>query len=1094
MMEQYKLSDFIYSDENIFLAIYSVRTYVFDPQLLSSEDRRLLEELKDIFDEEKIASLIVKVRTLMHKVLDGDENFKIQVYFKPKKINDGELEFRPIHTADLVTLIAMVAMLHVLIYELPNKKTGKFVLSNYSKLMPDNFYGNRVSKKPEELFYRWNEQYKKYTQKANEYFNTFHKTGEYLYEVKLDIKKFFPSVNPVILFQYLIDRKPVTLKDEEKHLFEKIIEKLLINEITNLDTIAAINMYYDQKIDKTDRIVYTRGIAQGLPQSYFFGNIYMIEISKIYEEEFKGKGVFYVDDSYLYTNEIIGEKKEFQKKIECVNSKIKETYDGYLEKIDKNQFSSNMRDYDMFCSSMKEKLYELQVYEEGKSSCSDMKTAKESEIYLKALSREASVVGADMFATYSDEEDATLLNRTRAIYQAIEKELEKEEKEEVNRNDNYIEKLHRYYKFFKYRTQRLELKEKPESKLEQLKVLTGNEKITTIEEGYNELKQGLMMEEFIPLYKDDIWTIAVTMLIENETCEKKMEEIRDYIKRIIEKLYGSDLCNCAYLKQYYDSFLKNEKEMKRTDAYTSLTYITRRKLRKYSGMYQDILCEELETWYEKMNNTDTLLNVLDLCSEDYCKWTRLVTANSTELQRKLLNAMYSYVFRIQLSDDMFLNSYDRKSIDYGTLRTLVYLRNKSCNLNKFFQKKIQFSDRDNKRTIDYSIFEVLEIFENYVLDPEKIDELILVHQYTCDVWKNGSKHLYFYTMHNQEHAVTLIKNIVKILKVLSYIRISRYDYYLLFCACYLHDISMVRIPDKQTFLLEEDKSKEVVADIEEKWDLANDLNTKKQVILNAYEKIDAFWENAVRNNHGADSAREIRKQENLKFLSPAVREMIATISEAHASDIRDIYHSKGDAKEKMVSYKFDKILIRLADLLDMSAYRVSKPILNHNIENMPKVSAFHWISHLLTEGYTLIAEYLQEGDKGEFENIEGYLNPGSMTEEIQLTVHVGMSQMSEFNGKKPCKYAKLCSETLSPNGFQLIFDDACDGSNCNFLCRWFSKKNDYLTQEMYALEKYLNRIPQEERFYNSRIVINVQVTESTNLDDIQFEVIKKQLD
>ena len=184
-------------------------------------------------------------------------------------------------------------------------------------------------------------------------------------------------------------------------------------------------MYYDQKIDKTDRIVYTRGIAQGLPQSYFFGNIYMIEISKIYEEEFKGKGVFYVDDSYLYTNEIIGEKKEFQKKIECVNSKIKETYDGYLEKIDKNQFSSNMRDYDMFCSSMKEKLYELQVYEEGKSSCSDMKTAKESEIYLKALSREASVVGADMFATYSDEEDATLLNRTRDIYQAIEKELEK---------------------------------------------------------------------------------------------------------------------------------------------------------------------------------------------------------------------------------------------------------------------------------------------------------------------------------------------------------------------------------------------------------------------------------------------------------------------------------------------------------------------------------------------------------------------------------------------------------------------------------------------------------------------------------------------
>lgn len=62
---------------------------------------------------------------------------------------------------------------------------------------------------------------------------------------------------------------------------------------------------------------------------------------------------------------------------------------------------------------------------------------------------------------------------------------------------------------------------------------------------------------------------------------------------------------------------------------------------------------------------------------------------------------------------------------------------------------------------------------------------------------------------------------------MSYIRISRYDYYLLFCACYLHDISMVKIPDKQTFLLEEDQSKKIVSDIEMKWNFADDLNAKK---------------------------------------------------------------------------------------------------------------------------------------------------------------------------------------------------------------------------------------------------------------------------
>ena len=47
--------------------------------------------------------------------------------------------------------------------------------------------------------------------------------------------------------------------------------------------------------------------------------------------------------------------------------------------------------------------------------------------------------------------------------------------------------------------------------------------------------------------------------------------------------------------------------------------------------------------------------------------------------------------------------------------------------------------------------------------------LILVHKYTCDVWKNGSKHLYFYTLHNQEHAVDLIQNSLKIIRAIDYI-------------------------------------------------------------------------------------------------------------------------------------------------------------------------------------------------------------------------------------------------------------------------------------------------------------------------------------
>ena len=88
-----------------------------------------------------------------------------------------------------------------------------------------------------------------------------------------------------------------------------------------------------------------------------------------------------------------------------------------------------------------------------------------------------------------------------------------------------------------------------------------------------------------------------------------------------------------------------------------------------------------------------------------------------------------------------------------------------------------------------------------------------------------------------------------------------------------------------------------------------------------------------------------------------MRELVAEVSEAHGADERNIYSIKSNASSRLMSIKFDKILLRLADLLDMSSYRVSKPILYHNMEQMSEESAFHWISHLLTQGYKLRTKY-----------------------------------------------------------------------------------------------------------------------------------------
>ena len=47
---------------------------------------------------------------------------------------------------------------------------------------------------------------------------------------------------------------------------------------------------------------------------------------------------------------------------------------------------------------------------------------------------------------------------------------------------------------------------------------------------------------------------------------------------------------------------------------------------------------------------------------------------------------------------------------------------------------------------------------------------------------------------------------------------------------------------------------------------------------------------------------------------------------------------------------------------------------------------------------------------------------------------------------------------------------------------------------MQALEAYLNRVPKKERFYNTKIIIKVVISNPTTISDKQFEILKKQIE
>ena len=454
----------------------------------------------------------------------------------------------------------------------------------------------------------------------------------------------------------------------------------------------------------------------------------------------------------------------------------------------------------------------------------------------------------------------------------------------------------------------------------------------------------------------------------------------------------------------------------------------------------------------------------------------------------------------------------------------MFLRSKYFQLEDFLNKLPDFQKHENLADIDYSILKVISPFKTFVSNPNQVDDLILVHRYTTEVWKNGSKYLYFYTLHNQEHAIELISNSIKIIKSISFLQISQFDYYILFIACYLHDISMVTIPSSDIFLLDKGNSNHIYNDFVSEIINYNDDNDNvlavlrntnfiKRLMIEYYKRIDEFYENIVRSNHQKNSGKEIRSRKDLDFLNDLRRDIIAEVAEAHGYDSNEIYRIKSTGKDRKVNKKFLNIILRLADLLDMSEYRVSQPILNNNLYNMSVTSAFHWLSHVVTEGYNLEVNYRnkyikentvekskeinkEKKEMTEQDKEKSYLGMKSICEIITININVKVSQMNKVNTIN-CKRMRLMDTVIKNCSLKYeILDEndneGCVTEKCNFLCQWMVCKNGYLFNELSALQRYLN--DNKDNYYKSKFYIVVNINEKTSLTAEQFEIIDSYID
>jgi len=1104
------------SDENIYMAIYSVESYINNSELLDDVDLKILNRLRDKYDEKYISEIINKVKRNIDKLLN-DSNFfmKVNVYFKPKKYESdkNEVEFRPLHITNIINYITIVSMLNLLIYEKKaicsecniNKecykkekygKCNKIVLSSLSRLIPSNFLGNRVSVNPETLYKPWAKQYKKYTAKSNELFAKYHINQEYRYEVDLDIKNFFPSINPEMIFNYVLDKLPVVFNENELNLIKIMLIKLLFFKI-NEDCFSedSRKIYYKGKNMPNKDSYYTLGIPQGLPQSYFFANICMIEIAKKFNKIFKGKSLYYVDDSVIFTNSIDGSIKNFKDKLNELNNEIKKISSKHYEKYGKN---SHIEIYNnSIYEFTKEVNYSIEVHNaEGKSTFSDIVNSKTGEMYLKSISRETSKTAFDLNTSYSDDEDIILKERIITLVNALNKEIQlvdsqkdelTEEGDEIQNKkiehlESYRKKLIRYKKYFEYRKIILDYRENYDYKSISDKLINDLMKIEELENG---------IQEFFKLYNEDILGVIISFIIKNKkNCldqnliNKINNNLTKYLSILNYKLFQFDNKETSYIYKAY--ILNNSIEQNYDEIYP--------KYRTLKKLVEEVIPNFYRTHSKSKNKyfEENILNEINLnfnimkkiFSPGFCNIISLVDDNTNEIKRTILNAIFSNVFNIEIDDSFNFSKRENRMINYKELRILSYVRNKYFNLNNFINIINQIIIEENDSKIDYNILEVLIRFKTFVKYPDQIDDLIQIHKYTCDVWKNGSKYLYFYTLHNQEHAVDLIKSSIEIVKAISFIQISQMDYYILFLACYLHDISMVTLPDLDKIQNDSIEANKIYINFINEIENIKYYDSKKikGLLKKYYRELDNFYENEVRSNHAKDSGKEIRNRVDLNFIETCIKDIVAEVAESHGYDTVEVYKSKSIASDRLISKKYMQIILRVADLLDMSGYRVSKPILNNNLNNMSEVSSFHWLSHIITEGYQWNVEYYLSDDN----ELKTYLENKKIIERITLVIKVNMSQLSKEEPAN-CNNMKLMNESLSQCGFKIKCGEACDRKYCNFLCKWLTNKNNYLFEEFKALQTYLN--DNVSNYFKSELYVKVDIEDKTGMKAEEFEII-----
>ena len=258
----------------------------------------------------------------------------------------------------------------------------------------------------------------------------------------------------------------------------------------------------------------------------------------------------------------------------------------------------------------------------------------------------------------------------------------------------------------------------------------------------------------------------------------------------------------------------------------------------------------------------------------------------------------------------------------------------------------------------------------------------------------------------------------------------------------------------------------------------------KDLLIKYFQQMDGYYEKQVRNSHVKKSSALIKNERKLNYIEASIRAIVAEISEAHGYAYNDVYSLKSMAKQNIISKKYMMIILRLADLFDMTKKRINFNLLRNNLENMSGETQFHWISHLVIDDCKIYSEYNHKN-----RDSSSLLSRNCFDEKIIIAIYLNGRDITTVTNKG-CK--DFCAK-LSTDKKEIIVteDETSVGCKvCIFSCKWMQKKNQYLFDEILALQKYLKR-NQVNNLFNTKFEIKLIFVNDRPVDVEFLEIVRE---